>query len=231
MLPYAQPERRHHLRYSGIFFDLDGTLTDPTTGITKSVQYALAKMGIEAQPDALHGFIGPPLHHSFMTRHGFDEPRARQAIAYYREYFGAYGIYENEVLPGIRELLAALRAEGRLLCVVTSKPTVYAEQILQHFNLSAFFDAVVGSEFDLSNADKATLVALALNRYTGRPHTDLVMVGDREHDIIGASRNGIDSIGVTYGAGSHQEMTAANPTYIAESVSDVASLLGLGSIG
>jgi phosphoglycolate phosphatase len=217
---------REIMRYPVIFFDLDGTLTDPTEGITKSVQYALAKFGIDAQLNDLRSFIGPPLHHSFMASYGFDEATSRQAVEHYREYFAEQGMFQNEMFAGIPELLQRLRQTGASLSVVTSKPTVYAEPVLRHFSLHHYFDAVVGSELDLSNADKATLVAAAMTR-TVPPAVEnrCVVVGDREHDIIGASANGIASIGVTYGAGSREELEAANATHVVDTLSELGALL------
>jgi phosphoglycolate phosphatase len=162
-----------------------------------------------------------------MTSYAFDEPAARQAIDYYREYFGVTGIYENAVIPGVPELLAALRADGRQLCVVTSKPNFYAAQIVRHFDLDGVLDGVIGSEMDLSNSDKAVLVKLSLERYSAFDSRSMVMIGDREHDILGAHTNGIDSIGVTYGAGSREELTAAGPTAIVDTVEELGSALGL----
>jgi phosphoglycolate phosphatase len=213
------------MRYPVIFFDLDGTLTDPTEGITKSVQYALAKFGIAAELDQLHSFIGPPLHRSFMAEYAFDEPTARQAVEAYREYFAEQGIYQNRIFEGIPELLQGLRAAGSALCVVSSKPTVYSQQIVRHFGLDDFFDAVIGPGLDLANAEKTVLVRQAIDRYTALAADDFVMIGDREHDIIGAAANGIDSIGVTYGAGSRQELTAAAATYIADTLAELETLL------
>ena len=196
-------------------------------GITRSVQYALAKFGIEEATENLTHFIGPPLHRSFMAGYAFDEPTARLAVQYYREYFGVTGIYENVLFPGIPELLAALRVSERQLCVVTSKPTFYAGQIIRHFGLDGYFDAVVGAEMDMSNSDKPLLVRQALERYQAHDRTQVVMIGDREHDVLGAQANSVDSIAVTYGAGSREELTAAGPTRIVETIEELAAALGL----
>jgi phosphoglycolate phosphatase len=187
----------------------------------------LAKFGIAEATENLTHFIGPPLHRSFMAGYAFDEPTSRQAIEYYREYFGVMGISENVLFPGIPELLSALRAGGRQLGVVTSKPVFYAEQILRQFDLNGFFDIVVGAEMDLSNSDKAVLLAQAIERYPGIDKRTAIMIGDREHDILAAQANGMDSIGVTYGAGSRDELTAAKPTATVESVEELAVALGL----
>ena len=214
------------MSYRIIFFDLDGTLIDPTEGITKSVQHALAQLGVdEPDLDRLRPFIGPPLHQNFMQVYGFDEGRAWRAVEAYREYFARQGMYENLLFPGIPELLAALRAAGRTLYVVTSKPTHFAAPIVAHFGLTDFFARVIGSELDLTNADKPTLVRLARALHPDEPDSAFVMIGDREHDIIGARSNGLASIGVTYGAGEAAEIAAAGPTHIVGSVAELAALL------
>jgi phosphoglycolate phosphatase len=213
------------MRYPFIFFDLDGTLTDPTEGITKSVQYALAKFGIESETEQLRSFIGPPLHHSFMNVYGFDEPKARRAVEYYREYFAVTGIFENVLFPGIPELLARLRAPGPALAVVTSKPKPYAEQILRHFELDRFFDSVVGANMEMTNSEKPGLVREAISLLAAADTKPAVMIGDRKHDIFGAIANGIDSIGVTYGAGSREELIAAGATHVVETLAELETLL------
>jgi phosphoglycolate phosphatase len=213
------------MRYPFIFFDLDGTLTDPTEGITKSVQYALAKFGIESETEQLRSFIGPPLHHSFMNVYGFDEPKARRAVENYREYFAVTGIFENVLFPGIPELLARLRAPVPALAVVTSKPKPYAEQILRHFELDRFFDSVVGANMEMTNSEKPGLVREAISLLAAADTKPAVMIGDRKHDIFGAIANGIDSIGVTYGAGSREELIAAGATHVVETLAELETLL------
>ncbi len=209
-----------------IFFDLDGTLTDPTEGITKSVQYALARRGVD-EPDRerLRPFIGPPLHKGFTQFYGFDEGQTWRAIEAYRDYFARQGMYENLLFPGVPELLAQLRDAGRTLYVVTSKPTHFAVPIVAHFGLTDCFTRVIGSELDLTNADKPTLVRRARALHPDEPDSTFVMIGDREHDIIGARANGLASIGVTYGAGAAAEIAAAGPTQIAHSVAELGALL------
>ena len=213
------------MRYPVILFDLDGTLTDPTEGITKSVQHALARFDIAAELDSLRSFIGPPLHHSFMREYGFDEPQARLAIQHYREYFSDRGIYENRMFEGIPDLLHQLRSAGASLSVVTSKPAVYAEQIVRHFEIADYFDTVIGPGLDLAGAEKPILVSRAIQHHEASDATALVMIGDREHDILGAKSNAIESIGVTYGAGTRDELAAAGAIHIVDTVSDLRTLL------
>ncbi|MGD7054368.1 HAD family hydrolase [Sutcliffiella horikoshii] len=215
--------------YKIILFDLDGTLSDPKEGITKSVQFALAKMDIvESSLDRLETFIGPPLHVSFAEYYGFDEKESKRAIDFYRERFKEKGMYENVLYPNISLLLASLKESGFVLVVATSKPTVFAEQIIKYFEFEEYFQLIVGSNLDGTRSSKTEIIQYILDIYTDFKRTDFVMLGDRKHDIIGAKNTGIDSIGVTYGYGSLGEIRDARPTYMVTSVGQLKDLL-LGS--
>jgi phosphoglycolate phosphatase len=212
--------------YEIILFDLDGTLTDSKIGITKSAQYALAKFGIEADADALVNFIGPPLGDSFRKFYGFDEVQVRRAVGYYRERFANTGIFENEVYPGIPELLAELTQQGKRLFVATSKATVFARRIVDHFQLDPYFEAVVGGNLDGTMDAKAEVIGhliaeFGLEQYRNR----MVMVGDRKHDLIGAKANQLVAIGVTYGYGTTAELNRLGPAALAGSVAELGNLL------
>ena len=211
--------------YNVVLFDLDGTLTDSKIGITKSVQYALSKFNIrEANLDNLESFIGPPLSESFQKNYGFEPSQAQDAVDFYREYFSTSGMYENAVYPGIPDLLADLKSKRKELMVATSKPTVFANQILNAFNLYQYFTTVVGSHLDGTRTSKTEIIGHALSTL-GRPiKSSAVMVGDREHDVIGARGNTIDSIAVTYGYGSLLELQCAAPTYLAHTVEGIGAL-------
>ena len=189
-------------------FDLDGTLTDPKAGITRSIQYALDKLG---QPvpdaDALTWMIGPPLIASFAKLLG-GPGDAQEALRLYRERFAVTGLFENEVYAGIPAVLQDLRDRGARLFVATSKPHVYARRILDHFELSRFFSGIYGSELDNRNADKRDLIRHILDQERFDP-AGAVMIGDREHDAIGAKANGLAAIGATWGYGSRQELLDA----------------------
>jgi phosphoglycolate phosphatase len=191
-----------------IFFDLDGTLTDPKPGITRSIQYALDKLGQPTIPaeDELTWCIGPPLRASFVKLLG--EGSADLAVAHYRERFSDIGLYENAVYAGVEDVLTALRQSGHRLFVATSKAHVYATRIIDHFDLRQYFERVFGSELDGTRADKSDLLAYAL-KTTSVDSSRATMIGDRSHDMIGARNNGIRCIGVLYGYGSEQELTAA----------------------
>jgi phosphoglycolate phosphatase len=211
-----------------VLFDLDGTLTDPKLGITRSIQHALRKRGLPVpDADALAPCIGPPLEQSFRERFGLAPDDALRAVADYREYFEPHGMFENAVYPGIPELLAQLQARGVRLALATSKPTVYAERILAHFALAPYFEHAVGSFLDGRRAEKAELVADALALLDGVPRERAVMVGDRMHDIAGARANGIAAIAVGYGYGTREELEGAGAERVAESVTALGRLLGL----
>ena len=208
--------------YQTILFDLDGTLTDPGLGITNSVMHALRKWGIEVTDrESLYRFIGPPLQDSFMQYYGFSAEDAEKSVAYYREYFREKGLYENEVYPGVEKLLADLKAAGKTLAVATSKPEEFATRILKHFQLDGWFDVIAGATMDSSRSKKADVIAYCLDRLGVNDLAQVVMVGDREHDIIGAKKVGVDSIGVLVGYGSREELEAAGATYIAQTIPDV----------
>lgn len=195
------------------FFDLDGTLTDPKPGITRSIQYALERLGFPApSEDELVWCIGPPLHGSLKKYVGTDE-LAYRALELYRERFRDIGLYENETYAGIEETLSKVAASGRRLFVATSKPKVYADRIVEHFGLRRHFEHVFGSELDGTRTDKADLLAYALAELKIDP-ARTIMVGDRSHDVVGARKNGMTAIGVLYGYGSLTELTDAGAHHV-----------------
>ena len=214
--------------YTHIFFDLDGTLTDPKEGITNSVAYALASFDIREDPDRLTPFIGPPLIDSFMEFYHFDGPTAQKAVEKYREYFSQKGIFENRAFPGALPLLSQLKEAGETVCLATSKPEVFARQILEHFHMDGYFDEIVGSCLDGTRTKKGEVIEEVFARL-GENCPDkamCVMVGDRLHDIHGAQENGLDSIGITFGYGSQEELTQAGATHIAHSFEELVQILG-----
>ena len=208
--------------YNYILFDLDGTLTDPGRGITNSVAYALNKFGIEvADKKELYKFIGPPLTDSFEKYYGFSSEDAVTAVEYYREYFKPKGIYENEIYEGVPELLKTLKENGKAVILATSKPELFAKEILKYFGIDVYFDFVAGATLDKTRTKKGDVIAYALNSLGITDKEKCLMVGDREQDINGAKQNGIDSLGVLYGYGDMQELTNVKSTYIAKTVTDI----------
>lgn len=213
-------------KYDVILFDLDGTLTDPGLGITNSVMHALKKYGIEVEDRAsLYKFIGPPLIDSFEQYFGFSHEEAVKSVDYYREYYRDKGIYENTVYDGIEDLLASLYEKGKKIILATSKPEPFAKEILRHFGLDKYFLFAAGSTMGETRTNKAEVIEYALSECGITDKTAVVMVGDREHDIIGANKNGIDSIGVLFGYGSREELETAGATYIAETVEDIEKFI------
>jgi phosphoglycolate phosphatase len=197
-----------------IYFDLDGTLTDPKPGITRSIQYALQKLDHPTMPteDELTWCIGPPLRASFVRLLGA-ETSADLAVSYYRERFSDVGLYENGVYDGIGDVLTALCASGHRLFVATSKPHVFAERIIDHFGLRDHFERVFGSELDGTRVDKSRLLEYALREVSVDPAKTL-MIGDRSHDMVGAKNNGMKGIGVLYGYGSRDELLEAGAHHV-----------------
>jgi phosphoglycolate phosphatase len=216
------------MKYTHILFDLDGTLTDPKQGITKSVQYALSKFNIiEDNLDKLEPFIGPPLAHSFMEMYAFSESEAKTAIAYYREYFQDKGIFDNKLYAGMKELLELLTIQQRVLMVATSKPTVFAERILSYFNIESYFQYTCGSHLDGTRIDKTEIIKHILDEKNLTIDSTL-MIGDRKHDIIGAHNNGMASIGVGYGYGSEAELSGIKPTFYVKTVEELIEIFQKG---
>ncbi len=213
-------------------FDLDGTLTDPREGITKSVQYALAKQGID-EPDItkLEFFIGPPLRDSFMSAYGMSKEKAEESVAFYRERFAPIGVLENKVYEGIPELLAALSKAGVTNAIASSKPTVFIHQILEHFGIKQYFDVIVGSELDGTRGTKEEVVEEALRQLgileiaEAEKKTSCAMIGDRKFDIQGAKAYGLTGIGVGFGFAEEGELEAEGADYIAETVEKLQELL------
>ncbi len=212
--------------YNTVLFDLDGTLTDPAIGITNSVAHALKKWGIEV-PDhtELYKFIGPPLVDSFCKYYGFSKEDGELSVKYYREYFADKGLFENSVYEGVPEMLAELKKRGKRLIVATSKPELFSEKILRHFELDKYFDFLAGATMDSSRVKKADVIAHALKSCDITDLTSVVMVGDREHDVLGAAHFGVHSIGVLYGYGNRAELEAAGATYIATTVDDILKFI------
>ena len=211
-----------------VCWDLDGTLTDPFEGITECIRYGLESVGCSAgEDDDLGWCIGPPLLGSFVTLTG-EEEKARRALAGYRERFGSVGMFENRVYEGIVDVLSEMRGRGWKMWVVTSKPGVYAVEIIRHFGLSTFFEAVYGSELDGRFADKKELLSWVVNE-EGLNINQTVMIGDRHHDYDASRHVGCRSVAVTWGYGNSTEYELADavvdsPTLL---VSRIAGLLDL----
>lgn len=214
--------------YTYILFDLDGTVTQSGPGIVNSVRYALEKMGAAPlDTRTLEKFVGPPLADSMMNYAGLTRQEAGRAIGFYREYYTEKGMFENSVYPGVEDMLRALKADGRVLALATSKPEAFAGQILEYFHLAEYFSFVCGASMDEKRVEKAEVIAYTLKtmKINEAQRADFLMVGDREHDILGAKSNGLDSLGVLYGYGSYEELKNAGADYIAETAAQAAQMI------
>ena len=209
-----------------LLFDLDGTLTKSDPGIVNAALYALEHMGIPVDhPEELRKFIGPPIRRSFEEDYGMSGKEAETALAYYREYYTRKGKYENSAYPGIPELLEALRRRGRTLVVATAKPDAYTEEILRFLHLDRYFDYVAAATMDGSRSEKIDVIRYAISLAGAGHREDMLMVGDRKFDILGARGTGLDSVGVLYGYGSRRELEEAGAGKIAATVEELGGIL------
>ena len=207
-----------------IFFDLDGTLTDSKPGITRSIQYALDKLGHDfTSEDELTWCIGPSALECFDKLLG-DSKLSATALRIYRERYADIGLFENRVYPGIEQTVDALNASGHRLFIATSKLTIYAQRIVKHFELQGSFERVFGSELDGTRSDKSELLAYALGE-TGVVSQEAIMIGDRSHDMIGARNNEMTAVGVLYGYGSEDELVAAGAHHISATTEDLLGIV------
>lgn len=211
-----------------LLFDLDGTLTDPAQGITNSFIYALKYFGIEIPSyEKLCTYIGPPLPLTFKKEYGFDDEKATLGVKKYREYFADKGLFENKVYPGIPELLQQLKDMGKHLLIATSKPEVYSIKIAEHFDFAKYFDFICGCNMDETRSTKAEVIeyALRLANVSENDKSKVLMIGDREHDIIGAKQNGLKSCGVLFGYGSKEELKNAGADYIIQKPEELLQII------
>ena len=214
-----------------LFLDLDGTLTDPSEGITRGVMYALERFGIhEDDPKRLYPFIGPPLYDSFMRFYGFDRAGADKAIAYFQEYYADKGMYENIPYPGVSRLLHLWRDEGRRLVLATSKPEVFAVRILERFGMADAFTFIAGGDVAETRVEKKLVIAYAMKKLGMTDVEHCLMIGDRKFDVLGAAAHGIPALGVLYGFGTKAELTEAGARWLAKDVDELARLLAKKSV-
>ena len=212
--------------YSTILFDLDGTLSDSSQGIINSIIYALEKYDVkDYDMPLLRKFLGPPLHESFEKFMGFDKEKSLQAVKLYREYFSSKGLFENEIYGGVSNLLQNLKENGKALIVATSKPQLFTDRTMEHFNLAKYFDFIAGSNMDTTRSKKAEVIEYALSECNIKDKSKVVMIGDRAEDMIGAQTVGVDSIGVEYGYGTFDELKNAGATYIVKTIGELKDLL------
>lgn len=210
-------------KYSTILFDLDGTLTDPARGLVCGFEYALKRMGIAREEFGdLRRFIGPPLYEEWQSEFGFTPEESSHAIDVFREFYDIYGWWDNEPYGGIVEMLAALRAGGYTLAVATSKPETTAKKVLSLFSLDGYFDVIAGAISGTARHTKAEVIDYCLGALGVSERDKCILVGDRIYDAEGAASCGIDSMGVLWGHGTEEEITASSFTYTARTPSDVS---------
>jgi phosphoglycolate phosphatase len=213
-------------------FDLDGTITESAPGIIASIKYAKEKLGLneprspndKARAFDYNVFVGPPLLESFMKYFSIDEAQGREAMTAYREYYANRGIFENAVYPRVSETLARLAGAGKRLSIATSKPTQYAERIIEHFGLAEFFEYINGSDMGEKNAKKGDVIHSALARYPGIDRSAFLMIGDRREDIVGAKENALASCGALWGYGSKAELVEAGADFLASDISELGEI-------
>ena len=214
------------MKYKYIFFDLDGTIIDSSEGVTNSVAYALEKYNIKvSDKKELYKFIGPPIIESFQKFYGFSKEEANTALKYYREHYKEEGVLENTLYPGIVDLIKALKDDNRTLIIATSKPEVYAKQILEDFGIAKFFTHIAGSTLDGTRLTKSHVMKYAVEISDIEDFSKAVMIGDREYDVLGAKEMGLSSIGVLYGFGSRKRLEKAGADFIATSAKDIGKIL------
>ena len=212
--------------YQYFLFDLDGTLTDPGLGITRSAMHALDKFGIHVTDKTeLYAFIGPPLADSFKNFYGFSDSKAQEAVTIFRERYREVGLFENEVYDGIPELLKELKVRNVTVALATSKPHEFAVRILEHFDLLKYFDYVSAASMDGRIGKKADIIANLLNDMHVADTDSVIMIGDRYHDVEGAKANNLKSAGVLWGYGSEEELREAGASVVFAKPEDLLSLV------
>ncbi|MBQ2760501.1 MAG: HAD-IA family hydrolase [Mailhella sp.] len=209
-----------------IFLDLDGTLTDPSLGIINATLQALEYFGIhESDREKLGDFIGPPLYVSFAKHYGFSREQSQKAIEVFQDYYAPKGLYENTPYPGMRELLAGWKAEGRRLVLATSKPEIFAMQILERFGMASSFTFIAGGDPCETRVHKSDVIRYALRKLGLDANIPAVMVGDTKYDILGAKELGFPTVAVTYGFGKREDIVEAGAAWIVDSVEELGALM------
>jgi len=212
------------VKYKNILFDLDGTITDSSPGIINSYLHSLTRIDLaENDIDMLRSYIGSPLRAYYTERHNMSTADSDIAVKHFREHYAETGLFENTVYPGMDELIHKLHDSGFRLYIATSKPLQFAITVLDHFNLKEYFNSIHGSDMSADNKPKDKLIADAI-LMNGLIKSECVMIGDRYHDINGAKVNGIDSIAVTYGYGSMDELAKLEPVFMAANTRELTEI-------
>ena len=216
-------------QYKYIAFDLDGTLTDPENGLIQGFIYAFKKLGLDySDREVLRKYIGPSLFKEWQVDFGFTPDEANAAIEIFREYYNIYGWWDNKIYDGVRDMLKTLKASGKVIMLATSKPLDTAKKILELFDLTQYFDFIGGADsIELDQKWKILEHSLtSVGVLHGSPkREESILVGDRCFDSEGAEICSIDSLGVSYGHGTIQELESSGFTYICHSPKEVVELL------
>ena len=210
------------MKYKAIFFDLDGTLTNPELGITNCIHYAAEYYGVKTKREDLVKYIGPPLRDTFVEL--VDEEHADEAVAKYRERFAPIGLFENEVYDGVPQTLEELKNRGYVLCTASSKPQNFVDTILEHFDLKKYFDFVGGATMDGRISKKEDVIKSVLSD-TGFQPEEVLMIGDRMFDLTGAAEFGMDAVGVLYGFGGREELSAYDSIALIDNICELLKIL------
>lgn len=216
------------MKYKIAIFDLDGTITDSGPGIINSIRYALEKYGLPVPEEkVLRTFIGPPLKEQFQAVCGLNEEESARMVEAYREYYTEKGIFENSVYSGVPEMLERLKESGARILMATAKPEKFAKRIAEHFNFAKYFEFIGGACMDGRRTDKYDVIEYVLDScgISEEEKKDAVMIGDRSHDMIGAAKAGLHSLGVLYGYGSREELASAGAAMTAETPGDICSII------
>lgn len=209
-----------------LLFDLDGTLVDNSEGIIKSVYYALDCLGVtEDEPEKLKRFIGPPLQSSFRDFYQLNETGVKRAVEKYRERYKSRGVHECHLYEGIDSMLQKLYMAGKTLCVATSKPQIFMEKILENLGVKKYFKVLVGATLDGTLGEKEDVIREVMRKLPERSVSDMLMIGDRKYDILGAKACAMESVGVYYGFAQAQELEMAGAQYIIQDVTELQKLL------
>lgn len=211
--------------YKHILFDMDGTLVDSEGGIIESLLYTLEVLNYGTLEESeVRKFLGPPLNKSFQDNCNMTEGEAEEAVKIFRSYYQEKGVYNAKLYDGVKEALEDLSKKEILLYIATSKPTVYAQKIAKNLGITEYFRDIVGSNLDNTRSDKAEVIQYILDTYELKEKEKVLMVGDKSHDLIGARKCGIASMGVTYGYGTTKELEQEKPLHIIQNIHELISV-------
>lgn len=212
-------------KYSAVVFDLDGTIIDSQLGIAKAFKHALAQYGIEEELEVIKGLIGPPLSRTIITKYGFSEEDGAKAMSYHREYYVEKGLYESRLFSDVINMLETLKEIGIVMMIATNKPEEHAIAGLKHYKLDKYFKSIIGNNLQQTRGTKADFITMAMDEAKIKDKDKVLMVGDRKHDIEGGKINNIDTIGVTYGYGTREEIEKCKPTYIVNNPMEIIKII------